>query len=38
VAESLAALEGDEVAVIPGAINREMVRANLQQQLQLLEQ
>lgn len=38
VAESLAALEGDEVAVIPGAMNREMVRANLQQQLQLLEQ
>ncbi len=38
VAESLAALEGAEVAVIPGAMNREMVRANLQQQLQLLEQ
>ncbi|MDP4652431.1 MAG: SDR family NAD(P)-dependent oxidoreductase [Haliea sp.] len=38
VTESLSALRGTEVAVIPGRINRDLVRKSLQQQLSLLEE
>ncbi|MEZ5556763.1 SDR family NAD(P)-dependent oxidoreductase [Haliea sp.] len=37
VAESLTALAGDEVVVIPGQVNRDIVRGAVQRQLQALQ-